>query len=326
VHTNAPRESHTMQCLEVWGGNQAVDNGVVMPGLDAWVFSRPFGEGGAGGDIHYVSSCASGRITRVLVADVSGHGASVAGIAVKLRALMRRYVNFIDQTRLVEGLNREFAALGNEGGEFATAVVVTFWAPTDHLVVSNAGHPRPLWYRARERRWRALASDAAGRGEGISNIPLGIAEPTRYDVSKIRLDRGDLVVLYTDSLIEARDAAGRHFGEEGLLDLARSLDVERPAELISGLLAGVRAHAAGAPEGDDVTVLVLRPNEWKPRVGLREGTRAAMRVTADWLSSLARGGFARPEIGVASLLGAFIPRFNRRVGDEAARGDSEPSR
>src|SRR5258706_2672840 len=100
-----PAPQPTMQCMEVWGGNQASDNGVIMPGLDAWVVSRPYEGDEAGGDIHYVSSCNTGRITRVLIADVSGHGQHVAKVASALRRLMRRYVNSIDQTRLVRCLN-----------------------------------------------------------------------------------------------------------------------------------------------------------------------------------------------------------------------------
>jgi len=96
-----------IQCMEVWGGNRAVDNGVVMPGLDAWIYSRPYEGDSEGGDVHYLSNCASGRITRMLVADVSGHGAGVASIAANLRGLMRRYINYLDQTRFIEALHRE---------------------------------------------------------------------------------------------------------------------------------------------------------------------------------------------------------------------------
>ena len=59
-----------MQCMEVWGGNQSVDSGVVMAGLDAWVYCRPYAAVGAdapaaaGGDVYFVSSCATGRIAR----------------------------------------------------------------------------------------------------------------------------------------------------------------------------------------------------------------------------------------------------------------------
>ena len=90
VMPDAAGQPVVMQCLEVWGGNQAVDNGVVMPGLDAWVFSRPYGGDSSGGDIHYVSSCSTGRIARLLVADVSGHGEAAAGTARELRAAPRK--------------------------------------------------------------------------------------------------------------------------------------------------------------------------------------------------------------------------------------------
>src|ERR1700709_605537 len=120
-----PTDSQYMQCMEVWGGNQLVDSGVVMAGLDAWVFSRPHGHSANGGDVYYVSSCATGRITRLLVADVSGHGSAVGGIAGSLRGLMRKYVNYIDQTRFVREMNTQFSAMADFGG-FATALVTTF--------------------------------------------------------------------------------------------------------------------------------------------------------------------------------------------------------
>ena len=117
-----------MQCTEVWGGNELVERGVIMTGLDAWVYSRPFEGDEEGGDIHYLSSCSTGRITRALIADVSGHGAVVSGTAKRLRTLMRRYINYVNQSRLVEGMNKEFAGLA-QAGHFATAVVMTFWGP-----------------------------------------------------------------------------------------------------------------------------------------------------------------------------------------------------
>ena len=100
-----------LQCMQIWGGNSEIDNGVSLAGIDCWVYSRPFqsaasshsnaGAAGnaavssasssGGGDIHFVTSCATGRITRLVVADVSGHGAPVAEMATSLRRLMRRH-------------------------------------------------------------------------------------------------------------------------------------------------------------------------------------------------------------------------------------------
>ena len=73
-----------MQCMEVWSGSQLTAQGVEFGGLDAWVYSKPYKEAQHGGDIYYASSCATGRITRFLLADVAGHGAAVASIAADL--------------------------------------------------------------------------------------------------------------------------------------------------------------------------------------------------------------------------------------------------
>src|SRR2546428_12508544 len=115
-------DAHAMQCMEVWGGNQTADSGVVMAGLDAWVYSKPYANAQAGGDVYYVSSCATGRITRLLVADVSGHGSAVSDTAVQLRSLMRKHVNQINQSRFVSSMNQQFSAM-SKAGCFATAVV-----------------------------------------------------------------------------------------------------------------------------------------------------------------------------------------------------------
>src|ERR1700682_5962792 len=136
-----------MQCMEVWGGSQLTSRSVEFGGLEAWVYSKPYGQAQRGGDVYYASSCATGRITRLLLADVAGHGHSVASTAADLRTLMRRFVNRLDQTEFVRLLNLQFATL-SRAGTFATAIVGTFFAPSGRLTVCNAGHPRPLLYRA----------------------------------------------------------------------------------------------------------------------------------------------------------------------------------
>jgi len=94
------------------------------------------------------------RLAAILTADVAGHGA-VSHVATQLRTLMRRHVNQIDQSRLVHSMNQQFAGLSRDGC-FATALVTTFFAPTNHLSLCNAGHPPPLLYRAATRQWSFL--------------------------------------------------------------------------------------------------------------------------------------------------------------------------
>src|ERR1700719_163949 len=132
--TSAPQH---MQCMEVWGGSQLTSQGVEFGGLDAWVYSKPFGNAQHGGDVYYASSCATGRVTRLLLADVAGHGHSVAATAADLRTLMRRFVNRLDQKEFVRLLNEQFTALSRHGS-FATAGVATFFAPSRRLSLCNA--------------------------------------------------------------------------------------------------------------------------------------------------------------------------------------------
>ena len=96
--------------MEVWGGNREMNEHRQMTGIDAWVYSLPYGGAVGGGDLYYLSSCASGRVTRMLLADVSGHGSAVSGIATSLRTLMRKSVNMISQRSLVQSMNRPVRA------------------------------------------------------------------------------------------------------------------------------------------------------------------------------------------------------------------------
>jgi len=247
---------HGMRCMEIRGGSGAVETLVATPGLDAWVYSRPFEGAARGGDVHYLSLCGGGIVTKIIVADVAGHGAAVAATAGWLRGLMRRNINRKSQVRLVRELNRQFTALA-EAGRFATAIVGTYLASSDRLTLCNAGHPRPLWYRAGIGHWDLLVQPAGGPAGNGGNLPLGIDEASPYEQFAITLGPGDLVVFYTDALIEAADEAGTPLGEAGLLALARGLDAARPAAFGPALIAAVEHHRAGNPPEDDLTLLTL---------------------------------------------------------------------
>ena len=298
--------------MEVWGGNQAVDCGVIMSGLDAWLYSLPHRGDAAGGDVHYVSSCATGRITRLLVADVSGHGSAVAEVGAHLRRLMQRYVNHLDQTRFVEVLNDEFGKLA-ETGCFATSVVGTFFGPTNRFTISNAGHPPPLLYRQRDRSWSFLEPETRSE-EGAANVPLGVLDRGTYDEHGVQLRVGDLVLCYTDSLIEAHGPDGRQLGRVGLLEIVRTLDASRPGELIGALLDAIRGRAEGNLTTDDVTVLLFRPNGLAPRVPFGRRLMAPLRLMGGFFKSLRPGGGPAPwpELSLVNIGGAMFHRFNRR--------------
>src|SRR5207237_109922 len=156
-----------------------------------------------GGDVHYVSSCAAGALTRMMIADVSGHGEAVSETARRLRKLMQRHVNHHQQTRFVRMLNAEFAELA-QNGRFATAVAFTFDAPIE--------------------------------------ASIGV---------------GDLVLCYTDALIEARKRS-ELLGEAGLLQFVRKLDTTAAERFARGLISAIQAD--GWEIDDDTTVFLFRPH------------------------------------------------------------------
>src|SRR3954468_22623729 len=81
----AVMSEHALQCMEIWSGSHAVTHAISTPGLKGTVLSRPYESAQEGGDIHYVSLCGGGKITRAILADVAGHGQTVASVAHTLR-------------------------------------------------------------------------------------------------------------------------------------------------------------------------------------------------------------------------------------------------
>jgi phosphoserine phosphatase RsbU/P len=302
-----------MQCMEVWGGSQVASSGVELPGLDVWVYSKPFGRAQRGGDVYYVSSCASGRISRLLLADVSGHGNAVASTAADLRTLMRRFVNRLDQKEFVRLLNEQFTTL-SQRGSFSTAIVTTFFAPSRRLSLCNAGHPRPLLFRALDGRWSFLGHQDNPEKKGPRNIPFGIFQLADYEQLDIELDPGDCLVSYTDALIESCDADGEMLGEEGLLRIVNLLG-DIPAEkIIASLLQEIAERFPENLSADDVTVMVVRANGRSLHFTLREKIDAFERFLKAFFRSLNpradRAPF--PDANLANIGGAIIPALARR--------------
>lgn len=338
ARSDAASAAAAFRCLEVWGGNRAADLGVSMPALDACVLAEPLGSADdadgdrlAGGDVHFLSSCGTGRIVRVVVADVSGHGPTVARIAGTLRRLMRRHMNELSQTRFVAALNRAFAAEaeGGEEGRFATSIAMTFFSPTGRLDLCNAGHPRPLRWRARERRWSVLRMPepkrrAAERDEEeLSNLPLGVHAPTRYEEFSVALEPEDLVLAYTDAAIESRDAEGRMLGERGLLELVASLPTDDPT-LLPRRLRDRLVERSGAID-DDLTVLLLRCTRRRVQAPFGARLGAGVRFLGLLGRSLVPGPnrppIPWPELSLPNTLGAVVPALARRWSVVESEGE-----
>jgi serine phosphatase RsbU (regulator of sigma subunit) len=231
------------------------------------VYSAPLELGHDGGDIHYLSACDAGIISRVVLADVSGHGRAVAAAAERTLQLVRQHVNRLDQPTLLKELSASLWSAQTTGAvTYATAVVLGLDSSADRLVVTNAGHPSPLWYRAATRRWEPIAAPIS---EVQTGLPVGLGLDGDYEDASVTFEPGDLLICYTDGLSDSTNDRGLNLGAEGLLELARSLTVESPMAAGASLLALVDAFRRGAPAADDETLIVLqRSTRWRIEAGL----------------------------------------------------------
>ena len=248
-------EVYRLACLEIRGGNRAAVYQAELPGLDAWIACRPLFPATRGGDLYYLSVCSQGAISRITLADVAGHGDDVGSLAERLRDSLREHASHWDQSALIRQLNDSFLKISAEN-KFATAVFLGHYVETGEILFTNAGHPPPLWFRSATRTWSLLREETPYSKE-IADLPLGIISGTAYTQTAVQMEPGDLLLLYTDGIIESRNDRGDELGIEGLVEMARSLPAGSASEAGSALLESVNRFRAQATAKDDETVVAL---------------------------------------------------------------------
>jgi len=260
--TNEPTPPR-LSCLEIKGGNERVAYPIELPGLAAWVCCRPLTPATRGGDLHYLSVCSQGYVSRIALADVAGHGEIVSGVADRLRDVLRRHSDAWDQSEVVRELNEAFLS-GAAGLEYATALVLSHYSESGELLFTNAGHLPPLWYHAAEREWTFM-SESTPYAKQIADLPIGLIPGTPYSQTAVQLGMGDLVVMYTDGVTESNNPAGSQMTQDGLLEIARNAPAGSAIEAGQALWGAVENFRGVVAAEDDETILVLqrrpRPTE-----------------------------------------------------------------
>lgn len=254
------QKADAVKCMEVWGGNGAAANCFHRPGLDVWVWSKPAGDStAAGGDVHFMSSCSSGRITRMLVADVCAQAPVFSELASDLRELMIRNVNRIRQTEFVREMNRRLKDFACRGG-FSTALIATFFAPTKSFALCNTGHPPPFLFRAKRKKWSLLKQQPADMPD-VDHLPLGVVDEGEYQQFDLRLETGDMVLCFSNTLTECRNRQNHYLGVDGLLRRVMEIDSERPSEIAEKLATRIQDENAENLTADDATIMLCQATD-----------------------------------------------------------------
>ena len=243
-----------LACGEVRGGNQMVHAAVDLPGLAGTLYSSAC-DGPHGGDIHYLSVCGSGLLTRVCLADVAGHGDAVAAVGHEMYGQLQRSVDIIDERRVLRAIDRRVSS--TELAAMTTAVLVTYYPPSKRLTVSYAGHPPAWYYTARTGTWAPIDPEPAPTSSrGPVGLPLGTGLAPGFTRRRIAAAEGDRLLLLTDGVLEAMSPEGEELGQAGLARLLRAYEGSH-AGLVDHLRAGLAEHTGTASlTHDDVSMFV----------------------------------------------------------------------
>lgn len=189
---------------------------------------------------------AVGDVWGAVIGDVSGHGAAAAMEAVQFDAILRTYK---PETDLGPGgaityANKHYFSRQNRQ-RFMSVLAIRYRPDLNELCYANAGHV-PLLVR---------------RPDGVStygdgDIPIGVLRDQTYQNMSLPLASGDLLMMYTDGIVEARNQQGEQFGLDRLTEVFAE-GPARPQAMLNAVLEALFRHQGGAIGVDDQTVVVL---------------------------------------------------------------------
>ena len=217
-----------------------------IAGYEIAGWNRPADQ--TGGDHYDWLKLPDGRVV-VTLADVTGHGIGPALMTAACRAYGRASLT---GGRLDEGMVRlnDLLAPDLPPGKLVTYVAGVLDPASGRVLLLSAGHGPLFVYRTAADRLESFAAHG---------VPLGVMAGMRYPApQEVDLSPGDLLVLVTDGFLEWENAAGEPFGTDRFHAALRAAKEQPAAEVIQRLQEAVGAFAAGAPQQDDLTAVVVK--------------------------------------------------------------------
>ncbi len=182
-----------------------------------------------------------------ILGDVTGKGVAASMLMAHLQAMFRALIPMgLPLPDLIEHASRVFCQ-STLPTYFATLVCGKA-GDSGEVEICNAGHPPPL-----------VISGGGVAQVDATGLPLGAFCDEQFSTSRIHVEPGKAILLYTDGLSEARDGAGRMYGSERIHELALGRRGNNlPDDLIASYLKDLAAFREDVPAGDDLTILVVR--------------------------------------------------------------------
>jgi sigma-B regulation protein RsbU (phosphoserine phosphatase) len=193
----------------------------------------------------------SERIFGAAVADASGHGITAALLVRDVYVGLRMGIGGdLKIARTIERLNR----IVNKS-RLTTKFISLFYAEFEaegEVIYVNAGHPPPLLYRAASGAFETLK---------VTGMVLGPSPDSVYGRRSAKMEPDDVMVLFTDGIVEATDSKGREFGVSRLKRIVSELRKRAARDVAERVMQAAAAWSAGKSPEDDRTVVVIRRTE-----------------------------------------------------------------
>ncbi|MCW9050608.1 MAG: serine/threonine-protein phosphatase, partial [Deltaproteobacteria bacterium] len=186
----------------------------------------------------------------LVIADVSGHNIGSALIMAEARTFIHARIHNIKQpAEMLQELNSYFLKDLDRSELFVTMFYLQYNPENHQLIYGNAGHSNPLIWKHNKKQVERL--DAEG-------LIFGIKNNISFEQKSTTLEVGDLLLLYTDGIIEAENNAKDFFGTERLEKLLQECDTLEPMEIIDQILSQVRIFTGMRHFIDDITLVVMK--------------------------------------------------------------------
>ncbi|MDD5543622.1 MAG: SpoIIE family protein phosphatase [Acidobacteriia bacterium] len=215
-----------------------------VPGLEIAAEFRPARI--IGGDLYDFIPYEGSKLA-IAVGDGVGKGAPAALYSAMTSGIIRtRATRQYSPAEMLARVNWSLCQRRVEG-RYMTLCYAVWDSETRHLVIANAGLPKPVY--CKKNSVELLE---------VSGVPLGLFDDVVYEELSVHLEPGEMVVFYSDGISEAMTREDVEFGTERLLQaIGNHCDLD-PAALKDVLFSAVLDFAHGAPQHDDQTVVVLR--------------------------------------------------------------------
>jgi sigma-B regulation protein RsbU (phosphoserine phosphatase) len=228
-------------------------NPPIVPGLEIAFATRAANT--VAGDYYDVfqrpSSLPDGTIL-IAVADVAGKSIPAGLLMATFQASLKTLAGTpAPLTELVGRMNAYACSNSQNGRRFTTTFIAEYDATTRKLVYVNAGHNPPILRR----------SSGALERLNDGGIPLGILPDAPYKSGTVTLQSGDWLVIFTDGVTEAENAAAEEYGEARLLNMLYANSTLSPALLMQAVMRDFDRFVGDAPQHDDVTLVLLKASE-----------------------------------------------------------------